>query len=111
MKIKVDLHTHTMVSHHAYSTVTENAVAASENGMEAIAITDHAPAIPDGAHQWHFECLGLIDRKVNGVVILRGAECSYTNVDGELDLPENTIKKMEVLIASFHTPVFFPATS
>lgn len=111
MKIKVDLHTHTMVSHHAFSTVTENATAASENGMEAIAITDHAPGMPDGAHQWHFDCLELIDRKINGVVVLRGAECSYTNADGKLDLPESTLKKMEVVIASVHTPAFCPETS
>ena len=46
MKILLDTHTHTLASTHAYSTVLEMAKYASEAGMEAIAITDHAPAIP-----------------------------------------------------------------
>ncbi|MBQ6530365.1 MAG: PHP domain-containing protein, partial [Clostridia bacterium] len=44
MKILFDTHTHTLASTHAYSTVMENAKYASEIGMEAIAVTDHAPA-------------------------------------------------------------------
>lgn len=48
MKILLDTHTHTLASTHAYSTVLEMAKYASEAGMEAIAITEHAPAIPDG---------------------------------------------------------------
>ena len=57
MDIKTDLHTHTLVSQHAYSTVIENVKYAAENGVEAIAVTDHAPGTPDGAHDWHFGCL------------------------------------------------------
>ena len=51
MKILLDTHTHTLASTHAYSTVLEMAKKASEEGLEAIAITDHAPGIPDGAQQ------------------------------------------------------------
>ena len=54
IKILTDLHTHTVANTHAFSTVTENATYAAGIGMEAIAITDHAPQMPDGAHRWHF---------------------------------------------------------
>ena len=43
MELVVDTHTHTISSGHAYSTITENAVQAKINGMEAIAMTDHDP--------------------------------------------------------------------
>ncbi len=45
-RIKVDLHVHTVSSGHAYSTVEECARWAAEKGLEAIAVTDHGPAVP-----------------------------------------------------------------
>ena len=80
MKILLDTHTHTLASTHAYSTVLEMAKYASEAGMEAIAITDHAPAIPDGAHPWHFQNLKAIPREIYGVKILYGAEVNILDV-------------------------------
>ena len=44
MKIIADLHTHTLVSEHAYSTVNEMVQSAKEKGFLALAITDHGPA-------------------------------------------------------------------
>ena len=46
MRILMDLHTHTVASGHAYSTIMENAKAAAEKGLEGIAMTYHAPAMP-----------------------------------------------------------------
>ena len=48
--IIADLHTHTLASSHAFNTVTEMARAAREMGYRALAITDHAPAMPDSPH-------------------------------------------------------------
>ena len=39
--ILTDLHTHTIYSGHAFSTIGENAAEAARNGLEAIAMTDH----------------------------------------------------------------------
>ena len=39
--ILADLHTHTLFSKHAYSTVKENLEAARNKGLSYIAITDH----------------------------------------------------------------------
>lgn len=37
----LDLHTHTIVSGHAYSTLREMAKAASDKGLELLGITEH----------------------------------------------------------------------
>lgn len=44
--MKIDLHTHTIISGHAYSTILENLQAAREAGLTAFAVTDHGPAMP-----------------------------------------------------------------
>ncbi|MEE1042934.1 MAG: PHP domain-containing protein, partial [Clostridia bacterium] len=97
MEIKLDLHTHTSFSPHAYSTLMENITFAKEHGMEAIAITNHGSATKDFSHEWHFANLKHIPRSVNGVVVFKGAECSFTDEDGSLDLPESDLQKMEVV--------------
>ena len=101
MKILLDTHTHTLASTHAYSTVLEMAKYASEAGMEAIAITDHAPAIPDGAHPWHFQNLKAIPREIYGVKILYGAEVNILDLEGNIDLAKNNHKLIEINNHSF----------
>ena len=50
MQMIADLHTHTLCATHAYNTFTEMAAAAKEIGYCALAVTDHAPAMPDSPH-------------------------------------------------------------
>lgn len=106
MNILCDTHTHTSASTHAYSTVLEMAKYASEVGLEAIAITDHAPAIPDGAHLWHFQNLKAIPRELYGVKILYGAEVNILDIDGNIDLDEDVLSKLDIVNASIHTPCY-----
>lgn len=56
MKIIADLHTHTVASTHAYSTLQEMVTAASEMGLSAIAVTDHGVEMPGApkAGTWYF---------------------------------------------------------
>lgn len=54
MKVIADTHTHTIASTHAYSTVQEMVKAASEKGLYAIALTDHAYAMPGLAGEMVF---------------------------------------------------------
>ena len=74
MQIIADLHTHTNVTDHAFSTLTEMVQAAHDMGLKAIAITNHGPTNPDGPHEWHFSNLNLVPRKMNGVTVIRGIE-------------------------------------
>ncbi len=108
MKILADIHCHTNVSTHAYSTIKEMAECAAARGLEAMAMTNHAPALPDSAHLFHFQGIHSIPRKICGVTILRGVECSLTDKNGGLDLPERELEHLEIVIASIHSPVYLP---
>ena len=49
----LDLHTHTLVSGHAYCSLREMAKAASKKGLEVLGITEHAPAMPGTCHKFY----------------------------------------------------------
>ncbi len=107
MKILTDLHTHTLASGHAFSTLYENICAAKEKGLELIAMTDHAPTLPDSPHEWHFQTLHNIPKVYNGVKVLTGVELNILNKSGEIDLCEEYLKhKVDIAIASIHEPVY-----
>lgn len=111
MKLIADLHTHTLVSHHAYSTVQEMCDYASKAGFQAIAITDHAPGMPDAANSWHFTGMWIMPRQIDGLTVLRGTELNVQNYDGTVDLDDNTLKLLDIVIASLHTYSIKPATA
>lgn len=104
MNILTDLHTHTIASTHAYSTVTENVMQAKKKGLEAIAVTDHSPDMPDGPHMWHFSNLKAVPRQIEGVYVLRGVEADISDIDGTLDMPEEELEHLDVVGASIHKP-------
>ena len=110
MNIIADTHTHTVVSHHAYNTIIENATYAAKAGLKCIAMTDHSPAMEDGAHKWHFFNLYLIPSYIEGVRVLKGAETNILDFQGNIDQPEDMLKKFEWAIASFHAEVIKPGT-
>lgn len=110
MNIELDIHTHTIASGHAYSTLNEMAMAASEKGLKIMATTDHAPAMPGGAHLYHFHNLRIIPPIMNGVRILKGVEANIIDLNGSIDLPTEVLNEMEFVIASFHSPCIEPST-
>ena len=95
------MHTHTIASTHAYSTIMENCIWAAKYGLKVIAMTDHAPCMPDSPHIWHFENLRCLPRTIEGVTVLKGAEADILE-DGSLDLPDRTLKNLEWVVASMH---------
>ncbi len=103
MELLADLHTHTIASGHAYSTVTELAVAAESKGIELIAITDHGPTVPQGAHPWYFWNAKVIPSVLNGVRVLKGCEAnpSLTEENG-IDLPDIVLDKLDFVAVGFH---------
>ena len=72
MKIVADMHTHTISSGHAYSTVNELAAEASRKGLLAIAITDHGPALPGAPHIYHFGAMRFIPETMRSPHPARG---------------------------------------
>ncbi len=110
MKILVDTHTHTSASSHAYSTLMENAAAAKKIGLEMLCMTDHAPALPDAPHIWHFRNMRGLPREIDGVRMHYGAEANIIDKKGNIDLPVGEQKLMEVMVASIHSPCYVAGT-
>jgi len=104
LQISADMHTHTIASTHAFSTILENSVCAKEIGLKALAITDHEPNMLDAPHIWHFENLSTIPRILNDVIIIRGVEANIIDSEGNIDMPKCTLEKMEWVVASMHSP-------
>lgn len=98
---EVDLHTHTLASGHAFSTISEIAVAAADKGLRGVGMTDHGPALPGGPHSYHFHALRFVPPYLLGVRILRGIEANIIG-PGELDLPEHSLNRLDLVMAGFH---------
>ncbi len=109
--LTADLHTHTDVSKHGYSTVYENIMAAKAAGLSYIGISNHGPAHEDGAPEGHFRNLRVLPEIVEGIRVYRGAELNITDYNGSIDLSGDTIKnRLDYTIASFHDEVILPGT-
>ena len=106
-----DLHTHTIVSGHAYTTLMENIEHCAKNGIKILGTSEHAPSMPGAPHYWYFGNLKVVPRVINGVTILRGCEANILDVEGNLDMPADGMKHLDYMIASFHEPVFAPGKS
>lgn len=103
IKIAADLHTHTIASTHAYSTVQEMAAAAEQEGLSLLGITDHGIASPDAPHKWHFHNYKILPRRIGSVWLLKGVEANIMDEYGTLDMDETELSFCEWVIASYHT--------
>ena len=106
MRLIADTHAHTIASGHAYSTLREMAYAASQNGLEVLSLTEHAPEMPGSCQEIYFRNLSVIPREMYGVKLLLGSELNIMNPEGELDLSEAICKNLDLVIASIHSPCY-----
>lgn len=102
MRVRADLHVHTIASGHAFSTVEEIARAASLRGIRAVGLADHGPALPGGPHLYHFLSLRFLPLTVQGVRILRGAEANLVDARGTIDLPADVAERLDYVMVGFH---------
>ena len=108
MKIIADTHPHTLVSGHAYSTITENLRYTAQRGLYFLCSTDHTGGMPDAPHYFYFDNQQVIPDQLFGVWLVRGAEVNVVGNDGELDLPRHSLHRLDWVIASMHSPVYPP---
>lgn len=106
MKYLSDLHTHSIVSGHAYTTLLENINYCAEKGIKVLGTSEHAPSMPGAPHYWYFGNLKVVPRVINGVTILKGCEANILDIEGSLDMSDEASKNLDYMIASFHEPVF-----
>ena len=93
-EIKTDLHTHTLASTHAYSTLEENCRGAFANGLEGINMSDHGPSMPDAPYEGHFSNMRILPESIHGVKVWKGAEANIVDYDGNIDLTEHTLGRL-----------------
>jgi putative hydrolase len=105
MKFVADLHTHTIVSGHAYSTLMENAKYASEIGLEILGVTDHGPNMPGAPDLWYFGNFKVLPRELYGVKMLYGCEANIIDYEGNLDIPVELQSGLDIMVVSLHEPL------
>ncbi len=103
MRLEADLHTHTIASGHAFSTVREMAEYASFMGLKMIAITDHGINMPGGPHEYYFSQIAGLPSSIYGVEILKGVEANIIDSNGNLDMPVRLLHNLDIVLAGFHT--------
>lgn len=110
MKFIADMHTHTLASTHAYSTITENAAAAAEKGLYYLGMTDHGIKMQDAPHRWHFCNLRAIPEFLHGVRIIKGVEANIMDYEGNIDMDDDMLGSLDWINVSFHDPCCLPGT-
>ncbi len=108
MKIYMDLHTHTIASGHGYSTLRENIEYAQSVGLRYLGLSEHAPATPGGPHEFFFGNYRCIPRQYGELTLFCGAEANIMDFEGNLDLGEKHLKKLDYVIASMHISCIEP---
>jgi putative hydrolase len=88
LRIACDVHTHTLYSRHAYSTIGECVHAAAGAGLELLGSTDHFGAMlfttNDARNFQHFINFGVWPRVWEGVVVMHGCEADIMDLEGHL---------------------------
>lgn len=100
----LDLHTHTQSSGHAYSSLIENIQSAKAKGLEILGVSDHAPSMPGGPHEFYFSNLRILPEYMEGIRILKGVELNILDKEGNIDLHGRHIEGLDYAIASLHVP-------
>ncbi len=105
--IRGNFHTHTKKTDGTAS-IEEMVSVAKNLGYEYIAITDHtkstriAHGLTEDEMLAHIADIRRVDRKTKGIKIFAGAEVDILP-NGELDYSDETLAKLEVVIASVHS--------
>jgi len=111
-ELRGDLQTHTDASD-GHDTLAEMAKAARERGYDYLAITDHSQHVgitqgldADELAERIDEIDGL-DSQLDELRLLKGIEVDILE-DGSLALPDDTLTRLDVVIASVHTQFDLP---
>lgn len=111
MRISADLHTHTIASGHAFSTIQEIVIQAKKKGLELVAITDHGPDMKGAPSKWYFGNMEILPRTHEDMAVLYGVEANIMDTEGTLDLEPYFLSKLDIVLAGLHEDSFQPSTT
>lgn len=104
-----DLHTHSVGSGHAFSTIYELALQAMHLNLSYLGISDHAPAVPNGTNPSYFRKFSTLPSVISEIgnphrtiKLLKGIELNLVGKEGDVDLDISLINRMDYIIISFH---------
>lgn len=102
----IDLHSHSVLSTHAYSSLTENIEYAASIGLEVYGISEHQPDEDGvGAHRFAFSNAHKIaPKQIGNTKILCGIELNI--LENGFDLYGIKVDELSYCIASMHTYVY-----
>lgn len=106
MKIELDVHTHTVASGHAFSTLQEMVAAAAGKNLGLLGITDHASSLPGAPEPIYFSNLHVVPRMIDGVQLMMGAEINIMDHEGNIDMDEKQMSRLDLRIAGIHSLVY-----
>ena len=98
---ELDIHTHTIVSGHAYGTIREMAQAAAEKGLKLLGFAEHGPGIAGTCEPIYFAALEHAPRLLYGVELLYGCEINVLE-GGKLSLPERDMTRIDYGVVGIH---------
>lgn len=107
---KLDLHTHTTSSGHAYSSLEENIEGAKRSNIELLGMSDHASTMPGAPHSFYFLNMKIIPDVISGVRLLKGIEANIIDFEGTIDVDAHLQNNLDYIIASLHIPIIDPGT-
>ncbi|MDD6749884.1 MAG: PHP domain-containing protein, partial [bacterium] len=110
MKIALDVHTHTVASGHAYSSLQEMAMTAAAKGIQILGITEHAPGIPGTCDLIYFRNMHVVPRQMYGIELLLGAELNIIDYKGTVDMDEMYMPMLDIKIAGIHSLCYTPGS-
>lgn len=96
-----DVHTHSILSGHAFGTVRELAAEAAARNLQILGVTEHGPGIPGTCNPIYFRNIVDAPRNLYGVEMLFGSETNVLN-SGKVDLDEKHLKCLDYAIAGIH---------
>ena len=102
---EIDTHTHTVISGHAWSTLSENVFAARQKGLKGICLTEHGPEMQGGAPSYTPLSQTMVPEEIDGIRIYKGIEANIIDFYGRMDISDEYLSYCEFVIASIHRPV------
>jgi DNA polymerase (family 10) len=105
--LRGDAHSHTTESD-GREDIEAMALAASEAGLQYLAITDHSKALAmaNGLDERralaHAKRIREISSRMEGITLLAGIECDI-RPDGSMDLADDCLAELDVVVASVHS--------
>lgn len=99
---KCDLHIHSISSGHAFNTIDEIIRYSQANKYSLIGISEHGPNMERAPHPGYFEMLYRLPHRVGDMKVIYGCEANILDVNGNIDISDTLIGKMDYVIAGLH---------